>query len=345
MARIRSLHPGQWTDEDFVSCGPYARLLALALRNEADDNGVFEWKPVGLKMRLFPVDNIDIVELLAELVTFNQIVRFEHNGKAYGVIRNFARYQRPKRPKPVHHMPDQFRTYIGLDAPCSELDEDEDTPIPTLGEMPPVQTTSVPTMGELDPVQVTSVPPMSEILPQMKEEGGRRYKKEEVRVSNETLTLCASERVFEDFRGIYPKPDGLSAAKSDWDAALKAGASPKAILDGLKRSIEAWRESQTAPRFIPNATRWLTERRWEDAPSAPATAPPKTLWQGPPDIRATVVNARSESFAVSYLDPCAWDETIDAILTPTTIACDKLRQVAELSGTLIERQPKTAEAA
>ncbi|MFT4091857.1 MAG: hypothetical protein QM645_14080 [Asticcacaulis sp.] len=179
MARIRSLHPGQWTDEDFVSCGPYARLLALALRNEADDNGVFEWKPVGLKMRLFPVDNIDIVELLAELVTFNQIARFEHNGKAYGVIRNFARYQRPKRPKPVHHMPDQFRTYIGLDAPCSELDEDEDTPIPTLGEMPPFQTTSVPTMGELDPVQVTSVPPMSEIVPQMKEEGGRRYKKEE----------------------------------------------------------------------------------------------------------------------------------------------------------------------
>ena len=31
MARIRSLHPGQWTDEAFVQCSAFARLLALGL--------------------------------------------------------------------------------------------------------------------------------------------------------------------------------------------------------------------------------------------------------------------------------------------------------------------------
>ena len=81
MARIRSIHPGQWTDEDFVSCSAFARLLAIALRNEADDQGVFEWKPISLKMKLFPADAIDINELLAELVTFSQIKNFEYDGR------------------------------------------------------------------------------------------------------------------------------------------------------------------------------------------------------------------------------------------------------------------------
>ncbi len=53
MARIRSIHPGQATDEDFVQCSPFARLLAIFVRNEADDHGVFKWKPVTLKMRIF----------------------------------------------------------------------------------------------------------------------------------------------------------------------------------------------------------------------------------------------------------------------------------------------------
>lgn len=29
MARIRSTHPEQWSDDQFVSCSPLARLLAL----------------------------------------------------------------------------------------------------------------------------------------------------------------------------------------------------------------------------------------------------------------------------------------------------------------------------
>jgi hypothetical protein len=49
--RIRSLHPEQFTDDQFVSCSPLARLLALGVRNQSDDNGIFEWNPVKLKMR------------------------------------------------------------------------------------------------------------------------------------------------------------------------------------------------------------------------------------------------------------------------------------------------------
>src|SRR4051812_41607200 len=102
MPRIRSVHPGQWTDETFVGCSPVARLLAIALRNEADDGGVFEWKPVQIKMRLLPGDNCEVNQLLAELEAADLIKPYEIGGRRFGVIRNFTKYQRPKFPKLVH---------------------------------------------------------------------------------------------------------------------------------------------------------------------------------------------------------------------------------------------------
>jgi hypothetical protein len=116
MARIRSLHPGQWTDEAFVSCSLAARLLALGLRNIADDQGVFAWKPLTLKMQLFPADGVDVAALLAELVASGQIHRFEADGQVWGAIRNFRRWQRPEKPKHLHPLPDDLAPYVGLSA-------------------------------------------------------------------------------------------------------------------------------------------------------------------------------------------------------------------------------------
>lgn len=107
MPRIRSIHPEQWTDDQFVTCEPLARLLALGLRNEADDNGIFDWNPVKLKMRLLPADNCDITELLARLEATEQIFRFtdEQTGKSFGMIRNFQKYQKPKKPSFTRPVP------------------------------------------------------------------------------------------------------------------------------------------------------------------------------------------------------------------------------------------------
>ncbi len=126
MARIRSQHPGQWSDEDFVLLTPWARLLTLAIRNEADDNGVFEWKPTTIKMRLFPADNVQIDPLLEEMVAHNQIKKFSACGRHYGVIRNFRRFQRPKKPNSIHPFPNEFRTYVGLGDENTEPEDDDD---------------------------------------------------------------------------------------------------------------------------------------------------------------------------------------------------------------------------
>lgn len=133
MARIRSIHPGLFTDESFVSCSPLARLLVLGLWTEADDQGVFEWKPVTLKMRLLPVDGADVTALLAEIEAQNICRRFEADGKVFGAIRNFRKYQRPKSPNAIYPLPADLRSYVAI----SEIGGDKPTALPPKGEFTP----------------------------------------------------------------------------------------------------------------------------------------------------------------------------------------------------------------
>lgn len=137
MARIRSIHPGFFTDEDLVSVSAFARLLVIGLGVQADDKGIFEWKPLMLKMRIFPGDNVEVSDLLSELAEANCIAMYEMNGRKYGAIRNFRKHQRPKTPNDVHPIPNDFRNYVGLTDPISEMEAVKPKPFPPKGEKPP----------------------------------------------------------------------------------------------------------------------------------------------------------------------------------------------------------------
>jgi len=117
MARIRSIHPGIFTDEAFASVHRDARFLFIGLWCEADDNGVFEWKPLSLKMRLFPADggDVDINRWLEDLADKDMVHWFEHDGRQYGAIRNFCRYQRPRSPKYLYPCPESIARYVAKD--------------------------------------------------------------------------------------------------------------------------------------------------------------------------------------------------------------------------------------
>lgn len=106
MARIRSTHPDQWTDDEFVACSPLARLLSLGIRNFADDNGIIPYTPTRWKRWVLPDDPCNPDELAAELVRTRQIVLFEARGQTYAAIRNFRRFQKPKSPTYTHPLPE-----------------------------------------------------------------------------------------------------------------------------------------------------------------------------------------------------------------------------------------------
>lgn len=114
MSRIRSIHPGIFTDEAFMSASLAARMLVMGIWGQAWDDGVFEWKPLTLKARIFPVDSVDMTELLTELEGLSFICRFSANDRPYGAIRNFRKWQKPKMPNASGVLPEELRKYVGL---------------------------------------------------------------------------------------------------------------------------------------------------------------------------------------------------------------------------------------
>ena len=116
MSRIRSIHPGLFTDEAFVVLSPMARIFFIGLWTECDDYGSFEWSPLKLKMRLLPADNVDAGELLAEIEAAGSVMRYESGGRSYGAVRNFCQFQRPKKPNPIHPQTPEVRSFVGTDA-------------------------------------------------------------------------------------------------------------------------------------------------------------------------------------------------------------------------------------
>lgn len=140
MSRIRSIHPGLWTDEAFMGLSAYARLLFIGLWNEAFDDGVFEWKPLTLKAKIFPVDGVDVPALLAELVAAGCV---RACGK-YGLIRNFRHFQRPKKPNSSGLLQPQDHEYVGLVPNQSPTNTEQDEQMEEGGDKMKEETESPP---------------------------------------------------------------------------------------------------------------------------------------------------------------------------------------------------------
>ena len=131
MARIRSVHPGLFTDADFVGLSDAAQIFFIGLWTEADDYGAFEWKPITLKMKLRGACTYPVEPLLEELRVAGRVAQYENDGRQYGVIRNFCRFQRPRFPKSTHFIPANFRKFTGSTEPITEIDDDGVIPLST----------------------------------------------------------------------------------------------------------------------------------------------------------------------------------------------------------------------
>jgi hypothetical protein len=114
MPRIRSVHPGLFTDESFIALSAPAQIFYIALWTEADDQGVFAWRPVTLRLRLCP-EARNVEKLLALLAESGLVREFCVEGAKYGAIADFRKFQKPQRPVHMHPLPKELRGYVGLD--------------------------------------------------------------------------------------------------------------------------------------------------------------------------------------------------------------------------------------
>ena len=76
MARSRTLKPEFWTDEVIVELSFAARLFYQGCWNFAlCDHGHIDATPKGLKLKIFPADDVDPVALLGELIAHGRLIR------------------------------------------------------------------------------------------------------------------------------------------------------------------------------------------------------------------------------------------------------------------------------
>ena len=256
MARIRSIHPEQFTDDQWVTCSPLARLVALGVRNEADDNGVFEWNPVKLKMRLLPADNCEMVELMEELKSTNQVLQFEQAGKQYGMIRNFTKYQKPKKPTFYHPTP-QVELPTGY-----ELHKDYKP-----ASSPPVrhQFGNSPSDGEKgreDKDKTLSSPPTSDEV-----QANFYLTKKKRKLRGQQLAW------FEQFWDAFDYKSGRAEAADAWLELKVTEAMREQIISAAKAEAANRPGLEAAGQTPKMAQGWLSGRRFEDdAPRKPPAA-------------------------------------------------------------------------
>lgn len=239
MARIRSIHPGLFTDEAFVSLSADAQIFLLGLWTEADDQGMFEWKPLTLRMRLRPTKDGSVDGLLEEIVTALCIRRFEIGGRSYGAIRNFRKFQRPKKPNAIHPMTTEVGTYVALTTVSTELDEVE--------------------ADEVIPVDHLS----GEKFPQM-EDGGGRMKDEgkDGKNSAGASPPPSSESFgFSEFYDAFPLHKARPAAAKAYARALKR-TDAETLLNGARRYADQRRGQDK--NFTKHPATWLNNDCWLD---------------------------------------------------------------------------------
>ncbi|TAL70491.1 MAG: hypothetical protein EPN82_02450 [Bacteroidetes bacterium] len=103
MARIRTIKPEHWKDEDIAKVSMQANLLYIALWNFADDSGCIRDDSDYLKSEIFAwrkdVKSHHVQTWLQELKEKNFIIPFQFKNSDYLLIRTFNEHQRIDKPQ------------------------------------------------------------------------------------------------------------------------------------------------------------------------------------------------------------------------------------------------------
>lgn len=286
MSRIRSVHPGFFTDENVVSVSMPARLTLIGLGIEADDKGVFQWKEKTIKMRLFPADNIDVGPLLIELVNEGLLMRFEVDGKSYGAIKNFRKHQRPKSPNDLYPATDEVLRFVSLGGNADGCEPETGYAIP-----------------EMERDKVVPFPQPAEIAPQM-EDGG--WREEETPIPPRGLA-------FGEFWQKWPNKVAKSQAEKAWKKIKPADR--EIVVARCEAWFTAWRKTHPDATAI-YASTFLNQKRWQDMDDAAPVQNPNA---------AAEFWAKQINNPASFVPPSAITPTLAArmietgLVTPETL--------------------------
>ena len=103
MARIRTIKPQFWGDDEIARLSIEARYLAIGLVSMADDDGRFVASVNAVSGYVFPHDDIAAAKIrrwLAEIEAVGFATFYRVGSAAYGCIPNYRNHQRISHPQP-----------------------------------------------------------------------------------------------------------------------------------------------------------------------------------------------------------------------------------------------------
>lgn len=95
MARIRTIKPGFFLNEELAELPFQWRLLFIGLWTQADRAGRLEDRPARLKAVLFPYDDLNVSDGLGCLAHAGFIVRYDRDGAQFIEITKWTKHQQP----------------------------------------------------------------------------------------------------------------------------------------------------------------------------------------------------------------------------------------------------------
>lgn len=233
MGRIRSIKPEFPQSETMGRLSRDARLLFVQLWTIADDEGRTRAASRMLASLLYPYDD-DARDLMGswldELERSDCIRQYEVDGSRYLEIVNWLKHQKIDHPSKSRLPP--------LSDKLAQPREASRSLAPDLGPR-----TSTKDLGR-------------------DQDHSRAVAK---------ATRPKTSEAFEEFWKAYPRRLGANPkapAFKVFDAAVRQGADPPAIVEGARRCAAADHDKIGTP-YIPQAVKWLRDKRWLDYEAAP----------------------------------------------------------------------------
>lgn len=288
MARIRSVKPEFFTDEDLAELSRDHRLLFQGLWTVADRTGRLEDRPKKLKLMIFPWDDDispqRIDDMLWELAQHKScfIIRYVVDDVSYIAVSNFEKHQRPHPREPHSTIPPPGevtpRERIA-DEPPLMLTQAIPEPVKAAAEQDLGNTeanharTEEPGLGTAEPrpgkheevvgpetSRIQEVP-RSPKSPERIQAGSLQ---KETANKGKKLAAAAIDPAFARFWQAYPRRVGKQDALAAW---LKL-APDEPLVEKILGAVEL-HKAQTdwlrdGGQYIPYPASWLNGKRWDD---------------------------------------------------------------------------------
>jgi hypothetical protein len=287
VARIRSVKPEYWTDQDLAEqVSRDARLLYIGLWNLADEHSRLRGDPRYIKGQVFPYDDDltpdEIQELLDTLALAGKVVRFRTASGTYLYLPKLAKNQRlepEKVPTKLPHPDDPGAVVLtpkaavfpeesapNLNGSASRADEyAQDSDESASGEEDHALLYGTGSMEHVSPPSADEQPTDSDGLFDAEAVAGKilpptpssapQKKWEAVDID--------SDPNFVAFWEAYPRKTDKGHARKAWLKALRNRVPPEL----LTAAAMAFREDPNRPRqiqYVPHPTTWLNGERYND---------------------------------------------------------------------------------